>query len=76
MIRKTVTIASLALIATAVLAATSASADPSISKSAPGIHTEKSVSMVPHPGRKGKRHYGAPIERPIAGHVQPKKKSQ
>ncbi len=71
MIRKTVLFAGLAA-----LAATSAYADPSISKSAPGIHTEKSVSMVPHPGKKGRRSYGAPIQRPIAGRVQPKKKSQ
>ncbi|HEY4215151.1 MAG TPA: hypothetical protein VGM84_27005 [Steroidobacteraceae bacterium] len=71
MTRKTVIIASLAALAT-----TSAFADPSISKSAPGIHTEKAVSMVPHPGKKGRRTYGAPIPRPIAGRVQPKKKSQ
>ncbi len=64
------------ILSVAALAVAAAHADTSISKSAPGIHTEKSVSMVPHPGKKGRRSYGAPIERPIAGRVQPKKKPQ
>ncbi len=71
MIRKTVMMASLAA-----LAISAAHADPSISKSTPGNHDTKSSSMAPHPGRKGRRTYGAPIERPIAGRVQPKKKPQ
>ncbi len=62
------------LAALAALAASAAQADPSISKSTPGNHTTKSISMAPHPGRKGRHSYGAPIERPIAGRVQPKTK--